>query len=266
MKAKAGKGVITVAGWALLAGLASPAVRAQGPEVQSDSAEAWHLTVTPMAGLTGFRGNGAIGPLSGGLKMPFHKVARDTRFAMAGSVAASRGPLTLWLDGQYLDMSQNVSFDGGVNARAKAYATQLNLGASWRVWAQNLGGKTFTGGPQQVTLAPLAGVRWTRLSAKLDADGMQASQHDRWAIPFAGLRSGVDLGERWLLTGEADAGAWGQDFTAQGQVMAGYRLTVFGQPAVAQAGYRVLHLDHKASDFHWNVTQYGPAAGLSVIF
>jgi hypothetical protein len=102
-------------------------------------------------------------------------------------------------------------------------------------------------------LSPLAGIRWMRLKATLSADGMSASQQETWAVPFVGASFSVDLRPRWVVTTEVDTGAGGVIFLQ-------------GQPAVLRAGYQVLHQDHKASDFHWDVMQYGPAAGLSVAF
>lgn len=248
----------------LLSAVCSGGVQAQTPDTPP---EAWHFTVGPEFGATGFKGNGAVGPMAGKLKLPFHKVAKDTRFAFAGGVAATRGPLGLWLNGQYLDLSQDFRFDGGqVHGEAKGHATQLSAGAWYQVWAKDLGGRTVHGTARQVSVSPLAGVRWTRLKATLEADGESASQRATWAIPFTGARMGADLSDRWLVNAEADIGAWGRDFTTQGQLYAGYRLALFGLPAVAHAGYQVLHQDHKESDFHWNVTQYGPVAGLSVTF
>ncbi|MFZ4221300.1 hypothetical protein ACEV6Q_26150 [Enterobacter ludwigii] len=227
--------------------------------------DTWHFTVGPEFGATGFKGNGAIGPAAGSLKLPFHKVAKDTRVAFAGGVIATRGPLGLWLNGQYLSLKQD--FDSGDHhGSARGHATELSAGAWYQVWHQNLGGQTVHGTAQQITLAPLAGVRWTGLNAAVDAGDDSGSQSASWAIPIAGARMNADLSPRWLLSAEADAGAWGRDFTTQGQVTAGYRLVLLGLPAVAHAGYQVLHQDHKTSDFHWNVTQYGPVAGLSVTF
>lgn len=248
----------------LLSTVCSGTVQAQ---TTGEPPEAWHFTVGPEFGATGFKGNGAVGPMAGKLKLPFHKVAKDTRFAFAGGVAATRGPLGLWFNGQYLDLSQNFRFDdGNVHGEAKGYATQLSAGAWYQVWAKDLGGHTVHGTERQVTVSPLAGVRWTRLKATLDADGESASQRATWAIPFTGARMSADLNDRWLVNAEADIGAWGRDFTTQGQLYAGYRLALFGLSSVAHVGYQVLHQDHKESDFHWNVTQYGPVAGLSVTF
>lgn len=238
-----------------------------GARADDGAAQVWHVTVSPEVGATGFKGNGSVGPLSGRLRMPFHDVAKDTRFAFAGGVAASRGPVGFWLAGQYLDMSQNFTFDrGDVSGKAKGHATQLNAGGWYQAWDKSLGGTTVHGTPQQVTVSPLAGVRWTRLKATLDADGMSASQQTTWAIPFAGAQVSADLTPNFLMTAEADTGAWGRDFTLQGQAYLGYRLSILGLPAVMRVGYQALHQDHKETDLHWNVTQYGPVAGLSVTF
>lgn len=227
--------------------------------------DAWHITLGPEFGATSFKGNGAIGAATGRFRQPFHKVAKDTRVAFAGGVIATRGPLGLWLNGQYLDLKQDVD-SGDHHGSARGHASELSAGAWYQVWSRSLGGKTVHGTLQQITLAPLAGVRWTGLNAAIDDDHGSDSQSASWAVPFAGARMSADLSPRWLLSAEADAGAWGRDFTTQGQVTAGYRLMLMGMPAVMHAGYQVLHQDHVASDFHWNVTQYGPLAGLSVTF
>jgi hypothetical protein len=239
-----------------------------GASVRAETVpDTWHFTVSPEFGATTFQGNGAVGSMAGHLKVPFHRVMKDTHFAVAGQVQADKGPYSLWLGGQYLDLSQGVQFDGGhIQGSAKARATLMEVGGAYRVWSRATGGDTVHGGPQRMTLAPLAGVRWTRLKASVDADGLSASQQSTWAVPFVGARFSADLSPRWVVITEADTGAWGRDFTLQGQAYLGYRLALLGQPAVLRAGYQALHQDHKATDFHWDVTQYGPAAGLSVTF
>jgi len=247
------------------AGAQPGAAPAAGDEFGSP--DTWHFTVIPVIGATGFKGNGAIGDHAGRLKMPMHKVAKDTRFAIAGGVEAGRGPYGMWLNGQYLDLSHHATLgsDHG-ELHAKAYATQASLGGYWQAWSGDLGGSTVHGTPQRWVIAPLAGVRMTHLKATVDDDKGSASRSATWAIPMAGARMSMDLSPRWLVSAEADAGAWGRRFTTQGQLFAGYRLAVFGQPAVLQVGYQVHHEDYEKQDFHWNVTQYGPVAGLAVTF
>lgn len=247
-----------------MSGLFSSPLRAQ--DVQ-DAADAWHFTVGPSFSGSSFKGNGAIGPLSGKMKMPFHQVASDTRFAFSGGFIVSKGPVGFWLDGQYLDLSQSITLDGGMGKGSlKGNATQLSAGMWYQMWEKPMGGKTVHGTPQMLTVSPLAGVRWTRLKATAEADGYSASQKNSWAIPYVGGRGTIDLNERWLVTAEADIGGWGQDFTTQGQAYLGYRLGLFGIPAVAHIGYQVQHQDHKESDLHWNMTQFGPVAALTFTF
>ncbi|MNH32293.1 hypothetical protein D3C79_927260 [compost metagenome] len=76
----------------------------------------------------------------------------------------------------------------------------------------------------------------------------------------------VDLDSRWTLMAEGDVGAWGRDWGLQGRTYLGYRVGIFGQESLLRLGYRVIHQDHLTDDLHWNVTQYGPAAGLTVWF
>lgn len=256
--------VRTVMAVAVTGAVLMPVARA-ADTVAGTVSDEWHFTVGPEFGATSFKGNGAVGPLAGKLKLPFHKVAKDTRVAFAGGITATRGPLGVWLNGQYLNLKQDFDSNGH-HGDAKGHATQMSAGAWYQVWARALGGQTVHGTARQVTLSPLAGVRWTGVNATVSAGDDSASQSASWAIPFVGVRGSADLSPHWLVSAETDAGAWGQDFTTQGQLTVGYRLALFGLPAVAHAGYQVLHEDHKSSDFHWDVTQYGPIAGLTVTF
>lgn len=131
----------------LAAGLScSRAGAAELAGADNAGADEWHFTVSPVIGAAGFRGNGAVGPLAGHLRMPFHRVARDTRFAAAGSLEADRGPWSVWLSGQYLNLSQDIGLGEFGEGHAKAHAIQIDLGGAWRAWSEATGGTTVHGG------------------------------------------------------------------------------------------------------------------------
>ncbi|BEN47848.1 hypothetical protein K1Y37_01100 [Serratia marcescens] len=233
----------------------------------ADDAPGWRFAVTPYLWMPALQGNGALEGESGRFTLPFHKAMHNLDFFTLGGVSASYGPYSVFLDAQYLDVSKRMTFAmPGISADASMRSTQVSLGGSYQAYAQVLGGNTVFGAPQQFTVAPMAGVHWTRLNARVWGEGHTLGKSTDWAIPFVGGRVGYDLDPHWTLTAEGDVGAWGRDWGLQGQTYLGYRLGLWGQESLLRVGYRVIHQDHQTDDLHWNVTQYGPAAGLTVWF
>ncbi|MEL5615763.1 hypothetical protein [Serratia marcescens] len=233
----------------------------------ADDAADWRFAVTPYLWMPALQGNGALDGESGRFTLPFHKAMHNLDFFTLGDVSASYGPYRVFLDVQYLDVSKRMTFAmPGVSADASMRSTQVSLGGSYQAYAQALGGDTLFGAPQQLTVAPMAGVHWTRLNARAWGEGHTLGKSTDWAIPFVGVNVGYDLDPHWTLTAEGDVGAWGRDWGLQGQAYLGYRLGLWGQESLLRVGYRVIHQDHQTDALHWNVTQYGPAAGLTVWF
>lgn len=227
----------------------------------------WRVTLSPYLWMAGARGDGELGPASGHLRLPFHDVVKNLRFAALGSIEVSHGSVGGWLNSQYLDVAHDMTFAGGGGTlQAHATVTRYSLGGYWRAWSENLFGLTLYGQPQQMSFSPLIGMRMTRLKASLRDDGASFSRRADWMVPLIGARMMADLTPRWLLSAEVDAGAWGKTFSTQGQIFAGYRMRLLGQPAVLQMGWQILHEDYQERGFHWDVSQYGPLAGLSVTF
>ncbi|UIM56145.1 hypothetical protein [Serratia marcescens] len=233
----------------------------------ADDAAGWRFAVTPYLWMPALQGNGALDGESGRFTLPFHKAMHNLDFFTLGEVSVSHGPYSAFLDVQYLDVSKRMTFAmPGVSADASMRSTQVSLGGSYQAYAQALGDDTVFGAPQQLTIASMAGVHWTRLNARAWGEGHALGKSTDWAIPFVGVNVGYDLDPHWTLTAEGDVGAWGRDWGLQGQAYLGYRLGLLGQESLLRVGYRVIHQDHQTDALHWNVTQYGPAAGLTVWF
>ncbi|HEJ7885211.1 TPA: hypothetical protein SMI12_002163 [Serratia liquefaciens] len=240
---------------------------AEIPSPAAADASEWAVTVSPYLWMPSLRGNGALAGQSGRFKAPLRKTVRDLDFVAMGNVTVTHGRYGAFGDGQYLDLSKHLTFSalpGGGDTSVRA--TQLSLGGFYVAYQRVLGGSTLFGAPRQWTLAPTAGVHWTRLRARAWADGLTANHINTWAVPFIGLRSGYDLNERLSLSTQWDIGAWGRQYNLQGQAYLGYRLGILGKEAMLRVGGRLLHQDYQSGDFHWNVSQYGPVVGVSMTF
>lgn len=227
----------------------------------------WRVTLSPYLWMPSLRGNGAVDGHTGRFKAPFHKLVRDLDFVTMGNIAVNKGRYGMFFDGQYFDLSKHLSFRApGVSADTSIRATQLSLGGFYDVYRRELGGSTVFGAPRERTLAPTMGVHWTRMQARAWGEGMSVDQTHTWAVPFVGVRGSYDLSERWNLSSQWDVGAWGRQYNLQGQTYLGYRLGILGKESLLRVGARILHQDYQDGGFHWNVSQYGPVAGLSMTF
>ena len=93
----------------------------------------------------------------------------------------------------------------------------------------------------------LVGGRWvsinTNAQLNLPMQTLTASNDQDWVEPFAGIRLGTDLNDRWLVGARGDIGGLGFGSTMMWNVEAnlGFRVT----PHISiLAGYRVLDIDH----------------------
>jgi hypothetical protein len=98
--------------------------------------------------------------------------------------------------------------------------------------------------------------------------GRQFDDNETWVDPLVGTRFGIELTDRWTITGEADVGGVvaGSDLSWNVQGYLGYRTTVFGQPTTFAIGYRALYVDYDHNEFKWDVTQHGPILGAALRF
>ncbi|WP_329911580.1 hypothetical protein [Serratia quinivorans] len=237
------------------------------PAVISMDDAGWHVTVSPYLWMPSLRGNGAVDGHAGRFKAPFHKLVRDLDFVTMGNITVNTGRYGMFFDGQYFDLSEHLDFRSDtVSAHSSVRSTQLNLGGFYQAWRGTLGGSTLFGEQREWVISPAAGVHWTRMRVKMWGEGLSAAHSNTWAVPFIGVRSSYDLSERWSLSGQSDVGAWGRQFNLQAQAYLGYRLGIWGKESLLRVGARILHQDYQDDGFHWNVSQYGPVAGLSMTF
>ena len=243
-----------------------PAATAAGPE--------WLLLASPFVWAPSMHGQAALGGVNSRVDVPFSEVVHNLSSVFMGNLELTNRTLGFYLDGVYAKTDQSERVYGRKVGLAITQTT-LAGGVYYRVYEHALGGATVFSEPRTWRLEPTVGLRWTKLSTKLDVNalGFSISKKTEWTDPFVGLRTQVDLTDRWTLSGEADTGgldtASKKTWNAQGYL--GYRMYVADHPAIIRVGYRVLSQDYRTTDFTGNkfkydVTQRGPVLGLSMRF
>ena len=123
--------------------------------------------------------------------------------------------------------------------------------------------------PLRLVVAPEAGFRVTYMRTELDVHpGRTVDSSEAWVEHLIGSRFGLDLAERWAITGEANVGGFGvgSDFTWNAQAYVGYQFSLFGRPTTLLVGYRALYQDYHHRNFEWDVTMHGPVIGTAIRF
>jgi len=241
------------------ASIACLAVASGGACAQQDAG--WTAELTPFVWAAGMKGDVGIGQVQAdGVEMSFPDIAKSLRAGFMGSIEGRKGPLGLFAEAIYMDLTQTHpaphDFLGDVHAQVKqqGYA----LAALWRV----------AEGPQAVDLC--VGARDNDIKADLSLSSSALAPGGRrrvasrsWVDGYVGARVLYPVSGRWTLLGYADIGAGGSDSTWQ--VMAGANYAI-SPTASAKLGYRLLKVDYHKDDFLYDMSSGGLYAGVGFLF
>lgn len=259
-------------GFALLATACGLPAASREKVQPPNPAPEWALLVSPYAWAASLKGKGSLAGIRTSIDIPFSEILDELDLAVMGNAEVTNGRFGFYVDGQYVETSQSKHLLTRRISLGVA-TTRLSAGAYFKLYETALGGKTVFGRPRTLSFEPTAGVRWTRLSGDIGVPGLGFGKASGWYDPFAGLRINADLTDRWNLFAEADAGGTGSSrYSFHGQAYLGYRTLLFGRETTLRAGYRAIYQNYTADDFtgrnrfRWDVTQHGPAVGLTMRF
>lgn len=234
----------------------------------------WLLLASPFVWAPSMSGQAALGGVNTKVDVPFADVWENLSTVFMGNLELTNRTLGFYIDGVHAKTDQSERVYGRKVGLAITQST-LAVGTYYRAYEYELGGQTIFGEPRTWRVEPTIGVRWTKLSTKLDIDslGFSTKKKTEWTDPFVGLRMQADLTDRWTLSGETDTGGLDtsskKTWNAQGYL--GYRMYLADHPTIIRVGYRVLAQNYRTTDFTGNkfkydVTQRGPVLGLSMRF
>lgn len=234
----------------------------------------WLVLVSPFAWGPSMKGNVELGGVHTQADLSANEILHNLDSVFMGNVEVTNRTIGFFIDGVYAKTSQS---DRVLGRKVGLEITQTTFaaGAYYRAYQYELGGTTVFNEPRTWRVEPMLGVRWTKLTTTVDVDSLGFSTHKKthWTDPFVGLRSQVDLNDRWTLSGAVDTGGFDTSSkkTYNGQAYLGYRLYLMEHPTLIRLGYRVLAQDYRTKDFtgktfKYDVTQRGPVLGVSIRF
>ncbi|UJW76829.1 hypothetical protein IM739_10645 [Rhizobium sp. SL42] len=231
------------------------------------------MIVSPYVWALSLDGDASLAGFDTHVDVPFSETLKHLDLAIMGNVEVTNGRFGFYFDGQYAETSQEEELLSNELAIGIT-TTTLAVGAFYRAYELDLGGRTVFNAPRVLAIEPTVGLRWTKLEASVQALGLTTTKQANWTDPFVGVRLNADLDERWNVWTEADIGGFdiGSKIAYSAQAFLGYRTYVLDHPTVLRLGYRVTSQDFETDDFtgsnkfKWDVTQHGPLIGFSMQF
>lgn len=252
-----------------LIGLLSAGPAAAGSPV-SDELE---ITAAPYMWFLSLDGNATVKGQKGDVDVGFSDIWDNLNVGAMFEGEVRKGRFGVYGNIIYADL-ESTNTTSGVKIKGDATTVWAGLGAYYRLGPWDLDA-TRSDGPQLI-VDPYAGIRYTYLDLKLDVKGggPNFSGDQDWVDPIIGVRTIWQFTPRWSFNTISDIGGGvgdGSDFTWQAAGYVGYRFAIFSpDDSNLLVGYRALYQDYTkgsgANKFQWDVTAYGPMAGLAVRF
>ena len=229
------------------------------PPANSD--DKWQVQFTPYLWVVGVSGRAGISPLAVDVNTSITDSNIHLNFGFMGTLEARKKRLVILTDLQYSNLGSDRPSPGplfsGATADFKTFILEPQVG--YRI---------FDNPEKEAFLGVLGGIRYWHLRTDLTLNagvlpGVTASRSRGWVDGVIGVRGKTHLTRRLFLTGKADVGGGGANFTYQlfggGGFLVGKRYALI-------AGYRHLDVNYNKDDFLFDMALHGPLFGFGIKF
>lgn len=224
------------------------------------SASEWQTSVTVYGWFAGLSGTTKLGRLpTTSVSVPFSDIASALDFAGMALVETRRGKWGFVGDLDYVKLSDRQSGPfGRLTAKMEVQQTIAMAAGSYRLQEGEWG-----------NLDVLAGARLFSIdtSFRVSSDGPQpsrkASENATWVDATMGLKSRLNINDRWFATVWGLAGAGGSKYNWDLLAAMSYQIN---KTWAVSAGYRAISVYYTSSSFDYKMIQYGPVLGLTARF
>lgn len=223
-------------------------------------AEEWKHELAPYLWGSGMDGVAGVGGVTADVNVSFGEIMENLEFGFMGTYRATKGPLTLMLDGIYMGLGASKRGPGDLllgKVDLDQTAIEADVGYALR--------ENFT---------VYAGLRYNDLDTTVQASGptgnvLSAGTAESWVDPLVGASYTRPFADQWSVTLRGDIGGFGvgSDFAWQG--LATLRWQASERTGVLFA-YRYVDMDYEdgsdAGYFKYDMTLAGPAMGVVFTF
>ncbi len=228
---------------------------------QANPDDKWHFQFTPYLWIAGISGRAGISPLAVDVNAGITDSNIHLNFGFMGAFEARKNRLVILTDLQYTSLGTDRPSPGplfsGASADFKTFILDPQVG--YRV-IENPENGSF--------LDVMGGIRYWHIKADLTFNpgvlpGVAVTRSRGWVDGVGGVRGKIHLTPRFFLTGEADLGGGGSNFTYQFFGGGGF---LVGKRYALIAAYRYLDVAYNKDDFLFDMGLHGPLFGFGIKF
>jgi len=226
----------------------------------TSATDEWQFQLTPYLWIASISGRGGIGNLIVDTDTSVTDSDVELNFGFMATFEARKNKFVFLTDLQYSDLSTERGNPGPFfsSSRASFKTFVFDPEVGYRILDNEKG----------AFVDVLGGIRYWHLNATIDfragiLPAVQASRSRSWVDGVVGLRGKAALSPRWFVSGKADLGGGGSNFTYQlfggVGVNLGKRLALIG-------GYRDLNVNYNKDGFLFDMSLHGPVLGFGLKF
>ena len=227
---------------------------------QAASTDNWQFQLTPYLWIASISGRSGIGNLIIDTDTSVTNSGVELNFGFMGTFEARKNRFVFLTDLQYSDLATEKGNPGPFfsSTRASIRTFILDPEVGYRILDNGQG----------AFLDVLGGIRYWHLNANLAFSAgilpaVEASRSRSWVDGVVGLRGKAALSERWFVSGKADLGGGGSNFTYQ--LFGGVGFNV-GKRYALVGGYRDLNVNYNKDGFLFDMSLHGPILGFGLKF
>jgi hypothetical protein len=225
------------------------------------AADGWQFQLTPYLWLPRISGRAGIGNFDVDVDAGLSESNISLNFGFMSTFEARKDKLVILTDLQYSNLGAE---------RVRSGPAFINADADFKTFILDpeVGYRILDNPKKGAFVDVLGGIRYWHLRSdltfhRLILPDITRTRSRQWVDGIAGLRGRLHVTPRVFLTGKADLGGGGSDFTYQlfggGGVTFGTRFALIG-------GYRYLHVNYDKDDFLFDMGLSGPIVGIGIKF
>jgi len=231
------------------------------PKPQDLNTDHWHFQLTPYLWVVGISGRVGLGNLTAEIDTGVGDSNIDLNFGFMATFEARKNRFAIVTDLQYSNIGSDRATPGPLFSTA-------NFDIKTFVLDPEIGFRLVGDNEKDSLVDIMGGFRYWHLSTDLTFNSgllstVTAARSRGWVDGVVGIRGKTHITKRLFISGKADAGGGGSNFTYQ--LFAGAGLT-FGKRYALIGGYRDLNVNYNKDGFLFDTSLKGLILGLGIKF
>jgi hypothetical protein len=252
--------------------LAPRGVRAEAEAITSSTPSAhnddtWNFRVAPYVWATALNGDIGVDGIKSHVNASIGEVLDHVDGGAMLTAEARHGRWGIVTDFIYADLADRKFYDAGLIESVKLHVNQYiwSQAGSYRFYQRNNTWIDVLAGFRLVSMDQTLSVTARDPFAPSGDVAARVGLDRTWIDPIIGIRSAVEIFDRWAIRTEGDIGGFDANstFTWQAFAALGYDATESTRILV---GYRGLGYDHDRDGFLYDTVMHGPMIGAGVGF